>query len=154
MGAVGIRMANDLSCKATAIDFVLPLSQRRLFPYVEPTYEPFSEDGFDIPQVQENIKKTLQHLFIRILGVSYPIDHPEIEEAYLLWLDLHQTGKSLIASGDEVTYLQWSCRGRTDPVTGEALPSDQVITYDENYTIRAWRGIIAYLLADYRFLFE
>ena len=154
MGAVGMRMANDVSCQATAIDFVLPQNQRRLFPYVEVSYEPYSDNGFDIPQAQEAIKKNIQHLYARLLGESITLDGPEMEEAYQLWLDLHQTGKDLVAAEEETSYLQWSCRGRVNPQTGETLPSDMQISSDPNYTIRAWRGMMSYLLADYRFLVE
>lgn len=154
MAAVGVRMANDVSCRATAIDFVLGQEQRRLFPYVEASYEPYTDNGFDVPQAQEAIRKNIQHLYARILGESIRLDDPELEEAYQLWLDLHQTGKDLIVAGEESSNIQWSCRGRTNPETGESLPSDLQVTTDPNYTIRAWRGVISYLLADYRFLIE
>ena len=96
----------------------------------------------------------IQHLYARLLGESIALDGPEMEEAYQLWLDLHQTGKDLIAAGEESGNLQWSCRGRVNPQTGETLPSDLQVGADPNYTIRAWRGIMSYLLADYRFLVE
>ena len=154
MAAVGVRMANDVSCRATALDFVLPMEQRRLFPFVESSYEPYTDNGFDVPQAQEAIKTNIQHLFARLLGENLALDNPEIEETYQLWLELHQTGRDLIAAGEENTYLQWSCRGRVNPETGESLPNDMVVSNDARYTIRAWRGIISYLLADYRFLVE
>ena len=75
-----------------------------------------------------------------------------MEEAYQLWLDLHQTGKDLIAAGEESGNLQCR-RGRVNPHTGETLQA----TYKSersNHNIRAWRGITSYLLADYRFLVE
>ena len=56
--------------------------------------------------------------------------------------------------GETETYIQWYCRGRADFWTGESLPSDIQVTYDTLYTIRAWRGIISYLLSDYRFIYE
>ena len=154
MAAVGVRMANDVSCRATAIDFVIPQNQRRLFPHVEASYEPYTDNGFDVPQAQEAIRSNIQHLYARLLGESIALDDPELEETYQLWLDLHQTGKDLIETGEESSSIQWSCRGRTNPETGEALPSEMQVYSDPTYTIRAWRGVMSYLLADYRFLIE
>ena len=154
MGAVTLRMANEVGCYATGADFALPKNQRRLFPYIEKTYQPYTADGFDVPQVQENIRLNIQHLFYRVLGQDIALDDPEVEAAYQLWLDLHQTGKEMIEDDEESIYTSWYCRARDNPVTGEDLPSSYSEDRDEEYTMRAWRGVLTYLLADYHFLME
>jgi hypothetical protein len=154
IAAVGSRMANNVSCLAVAPDFVVPKEQRRLFPYVEKTYQPYTDDGFDVPMVQENIRLNIQHLFLRILGQDLTLDDPEIEIAYQLWLDLYEEGKGLVEDGTESQYLQYTCRSVWDPITREVLPSELNYYHDQYYTMRAWRGVLTYLLADYHFLVE
>ncbi len=154
IGAVALRMANTVACKATSADFVLPINQRRLFPYVESSYEPYTADGFAIPEVQERMKQNIQYLFYRVLGQELRLNDPEILAVYDLWLELHTEGKALIESGEVSTYMTYSCRGIEDPVTGVDLPSELQLAIDPDFTIRAWRGVMVYLLSDYHFLFE
>ena len=154
IGAVALRMANSVACKATSTDFVLPLNQRRLFPFVESSYRPFTDDGFAIPEAQERIKQTIQHLFYRVLGQDLRLNDPEILAVYDLWMELHAEGQSLIDSGEVSTYMTYSCRGYEDPITGVDLPSSLQVSQDPEFTIRAWRGVMVYLLSDYHFLFE
>jgi hypothetical protein len=154
MAAVAIRMSNDMSCRTVANDFVLPKEQRRLFPFVEPTYTAYTDEGFEVPQVQEKIKQNIQYLFFRILGHDLALDDPEIIATYDLYVDMQRTGQELIETEDESQYIQWSCRGREEFWTGYDYPSDMAISRDSNYSIRAWRGIVAYLLSDYHFLYE
>lgn len=154
MSAVSVRMANDVSCRTTAADFVLPASQRRLFPFVESSYRPFSDDGFAIPEAQERIKRNIQYLFQRILGQELDLNDPEVLAMYDLWVDVQQTGYGLITAGTESTYLQHNCRGRTDLATGLDLPNELRVNTDPYYTIRAWRAVMEVLLADYQFITE
>ena len=154
MAAVAIRMANDMSCKTVANDFVLPMEQRRLFPFVEPTYTAYTAEGFDVPQVQEKIKQNIQYLFFRILGQDLDLNDPEVLSAYDLYVDIQQTGQALIDAEEESQYIQWSCRGREEFWTGYDYPSEMTVAKDSNYSIRSWRAIIAYMLSDYHFLYE
>ena len=154
IAAVGSRMANDVACRVTTSDFILPPSQRRLFPYVEISYQPYSGDGFNVPEAQERIKQNIQYLFERILGEHYSLEDVELEEAYNLWVNLHLHGKSLIYAEEESDYMTWSCQARYHPITGADLPSELRIYKDRDYTIRAWQGVLAYMLADYNFLVE
>jgi hypothetical protein len=154
IGAVAIRMANSVSCKATSLDFVLPIEQRRLFPFIETTYQPFTDDGFAIPEVQERIKRNIQHLYFRLLGEEVSLNSTEVEEAYTLWLEVHDEGKAMIDNEEISTHMFYSCRSNEDPVTGEDLPYELRINSDPNFTIRAWRAVMMYMLSDYKFLFE
>ena len=154
IGAVAIRMANSVSCKATSLDFVLPMEQRRLFPFVETTYEPFTDDGFAIPEVQERIKRNIQHLYLRLLGEDVSLNSTEVIEAYNLWLGAHEEGRRLIESDEVSEHLYYSCRSNDDPVTGESIPHELRINTDPNFTVRAWQAVLMYMLSDYKFLFE
>lgn len=154
IGAIALRMANSVACKATSTDFILPRNQRRLFPYVETSYQPYTDDGFEIPEVQERIKQTIQHLFYRVLGQEVRLNDPEVLAVYDLWVDMHAEGKMLLESGVESTYMTYACRGFEDPNTGVDVPSEHYVLQDPEFTIRAWRGVMVYLLSDYHFLFE
>ena len=82
------------------------------------------------------------------------LNDPEVLAAYDLWLDINAEGRSLIDAGEESTYMTYSCRVFEDPNTGVDLPSEFHVSYDPDFTIRAWRGVMVYLLSDYHFLFE
>jgi hypothetical protein len=55
-------------------------------------------------------------------------------------------------SGD--TGMTWECQGRWDPTTGVDLEQAVQITNDTNFTIRSWMAVTAYLLSDWKFLYE
>lgn len=154
MANIGMRMATDVACRTTALDFVLAPEQRRLFPYVEPTYEPETVDGFEIPVVENLIRENLRYLHARVLGEELTLEDPEIDATYAFFYETWKEGKAKIASGETLDYLTWRCRARQDFWTQEALPADLEIRYDRLYTIRAWMATMTYLLSDYRFFYE
>ena len=47
-----------------------------------------------------------------------------------------------------------ACQAVVHPTTGDPLPEEQQVTEDPDYTVRAWMGVVTYLLGDYRFLYE
>jgi hypothetical protein len=59
-----------------------------------------------------------------------------------------------VAAGREGRDLLPECAARTDRATGAPLPANRQITTDPSYTVRAWQGLVAYMLMDYRFLSE
>ena len=96
------------------------------------------------------LKKNIQHLHTLLIGESLPIDDPEIERTFTLfletWRELH-TAKS--------TNLNYGCQGRWDRVTGQQIPDkDVTVGNDKYYTVRAWMAVITYLMADWKYLYE
>jgi hypothetical protein len=154
MASVSLRMANDVACVSTARDFGITPGSRRLFPFVEPTYEPETADGFAIPAVEEKIKQNIQHLHNRMLGESLALDDPEINHTYTLWAETWQEGKAAMEEGELNNYLPSACTASWVSWTNASLPNELRVRYDYNYTIRAWTAVIAYLLSDYRFLYQ
>lgn len=142
MAAVAQRMAAEVSCSATAFDFSKPAAERVLFPLVEPT-------DLDAAKVRANI----QHLHARLLGEVLADDDPELDRTYTLFADTLNAGAQNILDMVETTSLG-ACAATKDPNTGANLPDDQKLTADELYTIRAWQAVIAYLISDFRFLYE
>ena len=46
------------------------------------------------------------------------------------------------------------CQAHKDPITGMELPGERVINRDTRFTIRAWMAVMAYLMMDYKFMYE
>jgi hypothetical protein len=154
MANIGLRMSNEMACISTARDFSLDPSDRILFPYVQPSFVPETEDQFAVPGVNDAIRANIQHLYDHVLGEHHDLTDPEITEAYNLFVTIWKAGKNNVAAGAEAPELPGQCRSTNDYWTGEELPEANRVVGDENYTIRAWMGVVAYLLSDYKFLHE
>jgi len=154
MANISIRMANEMSCVATARDFADDASDRLLFPYVEPGYLPEDDNQFAVPAVNDAIRANIQHLYEHVLGESYDINDPEIGEAHSLFVTIWKNGRNAVIAGTETVELAGPCRATNDYWTGKDLPESQRITQDPDYTIRAWMGVLTYMLSDYKFLHE
>lgn len=152
MSNIALRMSNEMACWATARDFSRDPSDRLLFPYVETSFVPQDDNGFAVPAVNDAIRANIQHLYDHVLGEHYDIGDPEVSEAYNLFFQIWQDGKKGLADG---TYTaDPPCRAENDWYTGNPLPEEHRITQDNDYTVRAWMGVLAYMLSDYRFLHE
>ncbi|TPV93806.1 MAG: DUF1588 domain-containing protein [Myxococcales bacterium FL481] len=152
MANVAARMANEVACWTTAVDFVSPPAQRRLFPFVSLIHEPQDANGFEVPAAADAIRANIRYLHQRVLGEVLEPDDPEIDRTYHLFLEVWRDGKQGMADEIYSDRLPSSCAARRDLNTGEELPPAQRIDRDERYTIRAWMAVMSYLLADYRFL--
>ncbi|MBL9100733.1 MAG: DUF1588 domain-containing protein [Myxococcales bacterium] len=154
MANISLRMANEMSCISTARDFSADPSDRLLFPYVEPTYLPEDMNQFAVPAVNDAILANIQHLYEHVLGERYDLDDPEIQEVKNLYVNIWRTGRNAVVAGTESADLAGPCRATNDYWTGKDLPEEQRVTADPNYTIRAWMGVLTYMLSDYKFLHE
>lgn len=140
------RMANELACYAVPNDFLAASSARKLFPYVETT-------TVVTAQTSAAIKNNIQHLHRQLLGEELALDSAELAYTFDLFnAVLTDGGKKLVAK-TESTSLPTRCRRTKDLMTGENLSGGGIVS-DPNYTIRAWTAVVAYLLSDYRFLYE
>ncbi|MCB9682040.1 MAG: DUF1588 domain-containing protein [Alphaproteobacteria bacterium] len=154
MAAIQLRMATEMACEAIPHDLVLDNAQRRLMPYAETSYEPFTDDGFEVPEAEAAIRRNLQYLHLRMLGEDLELDSPELDATYQLWLDTWRAGKDAMVAGEVDDDLMGACTAQNDPWTGDSLPSDHRVTRDPRFTVRAWVTVFAYLAADWRFLYE
>jgi hypothetical protein len=148
IGSVGSVMANETSCRLTAYDFTHTKTDRKLFPLVDPTEVPESS-GHTVDGAVINIKANIQYLHELLLDEKLDVNDPEIERTYQVFLD---TWRELEQSGDPD--MTWDCQGRWDPSTGMDLPMEVLVTKDPNFTIRSWQAVTAYMLSDWRFLYE
>jgi len=145
MVAVQERMANELACYAVPNDFLSPASQRLLFPHVEADTQPLTGSN------QQAIRSNLQHLHNHLLGESLSADATELDVSYDLFTAVLANGQSAIG-GSESTDLPPLCRRTRDLESGEDLATP--LTSDPDYVLRAWMSVVAYLLSDYRFIYE
>lgn len=150
MANIAERMSNEVACLVTAYDFGKPASDRLLMPLVERTDVPGT------PAANAAIRANAVHLHEQLLGESLEYDDPEIDRTVALFEALWLDGRARMADLTEPlpTTIAASCQAMVHPTTGEALPTEEQVTEDPDYTVRAWMGVITYLLGDYRFLYE
>lgn len=134
MGAIQRMMANDVACLNVGPDFHLPAADRRLFTGIEASVVPGDE------QSNRNIRETIVRLQEKILGYHLPLDHPEVERVFQLFSGIIRDAKALPNYEPRETYF---CGGRED-----------FHVEDPHYTVRAWRGVVTYLLRQHEFLYE
>jgi hypothetical protein len=137
MGAIQRIMANDVACKNVAADFTLPAAERRLFPAIEPTVVPGADAKSD-----EQIKRAIIHLHDLILGRDDTIEDAEVQRTFELFAGIIRDAKSQERFDPRETYVCQAVREKT--------PRDP----DPEYTLRAWRGVVTYLLRQIEFLYE
>ena len=135
MGAIQRILANDVACKQTALDFSRAPSDRRLFPQIEPDVVPGAS-----PEADAKIRQAIVHLHERVLGRLDAPNSAEVGRTYQLFAGIvsDAAGKKNLDKQEN-----YSCRqGLLAPVP------------DPNYTVRAWRGVVTYLLRQHEFLYE
>lgn len=148
IASVASRMANEMACMVTAWDFTKDQADRRFFPDVELSEAP-ELSGHTVDGSVANIKKNIQHLHQLFLDEDLPVDDPEIERTYQVFLD---TWHEMAQSGD--TNIPWACSGRWNPIDGSDLPDGLQIKYDKDFTLRSWIAVMTYIMSDYKFLYE
>lgn len=156
MANVAKRMSNEMACLSVAQDFTFDSADRKLFPLVEPDYEPEDGNGFEVPASAAAIRANIQYLVQRMWGEYKDINDPEIDRIFGLYVDVWKDGQAglRLPEGEEGAYgTGLPCGATVDYYTGEEL-GERSITEDSTYTIRSWQAVLAYMLSDYRFLTE
>ena len=134
MGAIQRLLANDVACEHVAKDFHRMAAERRLFPSIEPDVVPGE------PASDAAIRGAVAHLHSLLLGVDAEPTDPEVERTFDLFCGILDDAQ---AAGDFSENETYHCGGR-----------DEFDTPDPHYTIRAWRGVVTYLLLQPEFLYE
>ncbi|MEI8380364.1 MAG: DUF1592 domain-containing protein [Planctomycetota bacterium] len=134
MGAIQRLLANDVACYHVARDFRRDAAERLLFPRIEQTDLP----GDDAANLK--IKQAIVDLHQRLLGHERAVDHPEIERTFQLFTGVLADVK---AQGRFEPRESYFCGGR-----------EEFRMEDPHYSVRAWRGVVTYLLRQHEFLYE
>lgn len=163
MTNVAKRMGNEIACWTTAADFTRAPGDRSLFPFVDPSFSPEDENGFEVPAAASAIRENLRFLHAKLLGEYLDKNDPEINRSYELFLNVWKEGRrgmGATITGEDGTeqpeyggQLPGPCQATTDFWSGAPL-NERAISEDRDYTIRAWMAVMSYLLSDYRFLHE
>jgi hypothetical protein len=140
MGAIQRTMSNDVACKHVARDFKLPARERKLFSAVDPETVPGTS-----PESDAAIRKTIVHLHETILGRYDAGNSEEIERTFKLFAGIVKDASQKKGIEKQETYY---CR----PAANKDTPG--AVVADPHYTIRAWRGVVTYLLRRPEFLYE
>jgi hypothetical protein len=140
MGAIQRILANDVACKNVARDFARPAKERRLFPGIEPNAVPG-----DSAEGDKQIRAAIVHLHQRILGRDDAPDSAEVDRTFKLFAAIVKDAKEQKGIGKQEAY---ACRPDRD------APGAGAKAEDPNYTIRAWRAVVTYLLRRSEFLYE
>jgi hypothetical protein len=134
MGAIQRILANDVACYHVARDFRRETAERLLFSTIEPSVVP----GDDMSN--QRIRQTIVSLHQRLLGQDLVAEDPEIERTFQLFTGIIADANAQGRFEPRETYF---CGGR-----------EEFHTEDPLYTIRAWRGVVTYLLRQHSFLYE
>jgi hypothetical protein len=135
MGAIQRTLANDVACKHTLRDFALKSAERRLFPGIEPNVLPGSS-----PDADAAIRRAIVHLHELVLGRHDAVDSPEVSRTFDLFAGIVADAQA--AKGIDKLEA-YTCRANVPDAPA-----------DPHYTIRAWRGVLTYLLRRPEFLYE
>ncbi len=135
MGAIQRTMANDVACRNVPLDFAAPPEKRRLFPEIEPDVLP----GVS-PEADQQIRQAVAHLHQVVLGRDDAVDAAEVDRTFTLFTGIVGDAKAREGLERQENY---SCR-----VSGEQRVDDP------QYTLRAWRAVVTYLLRQRDFLYE
>jgi hypothetical protein len=163
MGNIARRMANELACLVIPQDFSIRGKASRTFLHnVDITTEPEDDAGVAVAQAETNIREDLKGMHLALLGESVEDGDPALEESFALFTEVWRDGKARVEAGTEPANLRYRCRALKDFYTGvdhDPQGSDGPglriqINTDENYTVRAWMAVAAYLISDYKFLIE
>ncbi|HLW65227.1 MAG TPA: hypothetical protein VKS79_07910 [Gemmataceae bacterium] len=139
MGAIQRILSNDVACKHVARDFSRPAAERKLFPGIEPDVLPSAS-----PDGDRKIRQAIAYLHERILGRHDAVNSDEVERTFYLFSVLVKDAKGQKGVDKQEIYF---CRPGNKDAPGAQIK-------DPNYTIRAWRGVVTYLLRRSEFLYE
>jgi hypothetical protein len=135
MGSIQRIMSNDIACKHTLRDFARPKPERLLFPNIEPDVLPGAASESD-----DQIRSAIVYLHERILGRNDASDSAEVDRTFKLFAGIvsDATNRKGLENRDA-----YHCRHDVPDAPN-----------DPHYTIRAWRGVVTYLLRRQEFLYE
>ncbi|MBX3400289.1 MAG: hypothetical protein KF873_16270 [Gemmataceae bacterium] len=137
MGAIQRILSNDVACRNVAKDFTRPAKERRLFPGVEPSHLPETDE--------KTIRAAIVHLHERILGRHDAPNSAEVDRTFKLFAGIVADAKEQKGLDKRESYF---CRPERD------TPGANEKAADPHYTIRAWRAVVTYLMRRPEFLYE
>jgi len=134
MGAVQRMMANDVACEHVARDFRRDAVERILFPAIESTVVPGTDES------ERVIRAAIVYLHEHLLGHEDAPDSPRVDQTFRLFDGIIKEAQQTKGLERRESYY---CGGR-----------DEFRSEDPHFTLRAWRAVVTYLLRQQAFLYE
>ncbi|MCH5377283.1 MAG: hypothetical protein JJ992_25250, partial [Planctomycetes bacterium] len=106
-----------------------------LFPDIDPEVIPLTS-----PESDAQIRRAIVHLHERILGSDDESDSPDVDRTFDLFAGI--VADAAERKGVDPREIYHCRQGLESPVP------------DPNYTVRAWRAVVTYLLRRHEFLYE
>jgi len=156
MGSMQIRMANELACYAVPQDFLRAEGSRRLFPFVDRQLSPYNESGVIDETNMGLIRENIRYLHTFLLAEELPLGSEEhVITENLFMATINKGRQRILNSGGDWRDVNISghCDRQRD-LQGNELDDDEEIREDRQYIVRSWMAVLAYLFADYRFVYE
>jgi hypothetical protein len=158
-------MGTEISCLAIPHDFAIrDPAQRRFFQSSDIDVEPNTPASVDpvtnaeVVPGKDRITADLQRMFLLLFAEDLDANDPEILAAFHLFEDVWSAGKDRIETEATPIELPVHCQATRDYYTNtnfsESNPTHRRIDSDENHVIRSWQAVFAYLLTDFRFLYQ
>ncbi|WP_234498076.1 DUF7594 domain-containing protein [Vibrio maritimus] len=112
-------------------------------------FRPLAED-------EQRTRKLIADLMWRFYGENEDVesDRKEVEQAYQLFRNVQQMGRTLVYSGDVDARLPTDCRAHEHLMGNEELYTKDHVDYDSHFYTRSWIALMMYLLKDQRFFYE
>ena len=176
MAGVAQRQAADLGCPIAYRELILAPQRRVLLTGVDLNVTP-DLPGTDQTSGSAAIKNDIRDVYARLFGLDLPTEHPDIERAYRLFVDLWQNN---VRDGGHFFGSRHGCHWWTDfHYLDGVIDYEHLVLYDDNgYPTldistgvaqefllatfdhsdphgigRTWASMLTYFLMDYRFLF-
>ena len=92
-----------------------------------------------------------RYLHSYLLAEELALGDAELQTTYDLFTSVWAAGESAV-NITESAELPALCQRSRDLQTGDALAES--LTNDPDYVIRSWMAVAAYLMSDYRFVYE
>ena len=97
MGAMQIRMANELACYAVPRDFWQPAEQRRLFLFVDKETNPYDDSGTLDQGAVNLIRENIRFLHEYLLGEQLSVNSSEVQITLDLFMTALNRGRQYIS---------------------------------------------------------
>ena len=148
IAGIQLQMATEMGLFSALQDFSLPQSERKLLKFVEQSTVPYDNQGNQISANIDAIRSNIEFLHEYLYGDAAD---GEVEQTLDLFLSIWQQGSASIQNG---TNLGLTMIQQNHPLTYNVLEYDRQVRSDDTYVVRAWGATLAYLINDYRFLYE
>jgi hypothetical protein len=138
MSTVVERLANEMACRIVVFEFSTAAGSRALFPYVESTTTPQSDN--------QSFRDNVVLLHERLFGETLATSDSEVDRTIALFEEI----RALRIAQNRGQNLSWGSNYCDAPFWED----ETLVTNDPDHIMRGWTAVLTYMLGDYKFLHE